>query len=48
MVKKIRYYLSHDKERAKISKSGREKVLKLYNSELFMKRILDHKNFIHY
>ena len=48
MVKKIRYYLSHDKEREKISKSGREKVLKLYNSELFMKRILDHKNFIHY
>jgi glycosyltransferase involved in cell wall biosynthesis len=48
MINKIRYYLSHHKEREKISSSGREKVLKLYNSELFMKKILDHKNFVNY
>ena len=46
MIDKIRYYLSHDEEREKISRSGREKVLKLYNSQLFMKKILDHKGFV--
>ena len=46
LVKKIKYYLTHEKERELISQSGRQKVIKLYNSELFIKKIFEHKDFI--
>ena len=46
LLKKIKYYLIHEQERELIAKTGREKVLKLYNSELFIKKIFEHKDFI--
>ena len=46
LLKKIKYYLIHEQERKLIAQSGREKVLKLYNSELFIKKIFEHKDFI--
>jgi spore maturation protein CgeB len=46
MLDKINYYLSHDKEREKIAKSGRKKVLDLYNSDFFLQKIFNHKDFI--
>jgi spore maturation protein CgeB len=46
MLKKIKYYLINEKERKAIAQSGREKVLKFYNSKLFIKKILEHKGFI--
>ena len=46
LLKKINYYLIHEQERESIAQSGRKKVLKLYNSELFLKKIFEHKDFI--
>ena len=46
LVKKIKYYLIHEQERESISQSGRQKVLKLYNSKLFIKKIFEHKDFV--
>ena len=46
LLEKINYYLIHEQERESIAKSGRQKVLKLYNSELFLKKIFEHKDFI--
>ena len=46
LLEKINYYLIHKKEREKIAKSGRKKVLTLYNSELFIEKIFNHKDFI--
>jgi len=46
LVNKIKYYLAHERERELISQSGRQKVIKLYNSELFIKKIFKHKDFI--
>ena len=46
LLKKINYYLIHEQERESIAQSGRKKVLKLYNSELFIKKIFEHKDFI--
>ena len=46
MVSKINYYLAHEEERMMIAKSGREKVLRLYNSKLFIKKFVNHKDFI--
>ena len=45
LVNKIKYYLIHEQECELIAQSGREKVLKLYNSELFLKKIFEHKDF---
>ena len=46
LVKKIKYYLIHEQERESIAQSGRQKVLKLYNSKLFIKKIFEHKDFV--
>jgi spore maturation protein CgeB len=46
MINKINYYLAHDEERKMIAKSGREKLLRYYNSKLFVKKILSHSEFI--
>ena len=46
MISKINYYLAHEHERKLISKNGRNKTLKLYNSSLFLKKIFDHKDFL--
>ena len=46
MVSKINYYLAHEEERKMIAKSGREKVLRLYNSKFFIKKFVNHKDFI--
>ena len=46
LIKKIKYYLIHEQERESIAQSGRQKVLKLYNSELFIKKIFEHKDFV--
>jgi glycosyltransferase involved in cell wall biosynthesis len=46
LVKKIKYYLIHEQERESIALSGRQKVLKLYNSKLFIKKIFEHKDFV--
>ena len=48
LVKKIKYYLIHEQERESIAQSGRQKVLKLYNSKLFIKKIFEHKDFVSY
>ena len=46
LVKKIKYYLIHEQERESIAQNGRQKVLKLYNSKLFIKKIFEHKDFV--
>lgn len=41
LVEKVDYYLSHDKERRRIAKAGREKVINSYNSEEKIKQLLE-------
>jgi len=39
LTKKIDYYLSHEKERSRIAKSGQQKVLVLFNTNFVWNEI---------
>ena len=41
LVDKVAYYLKHDREREKIAKAGREKVLKCYTYERKLKQLME-------
>jgi hypothetical protein len=41
MLKKARYYLTHDEERAKIARSGQEKSERLYSAKRFWQIVID-------
>ena len=43
MVEKIKYYLLHPDEAEKIAKSGRDRMLSLYNFKIFWDKVFDNK-----
>ena len=46
MLEKIKYYLTHEKERKCIAESGRRKVLNQYNTKVFWDTVFNNKEFV--
>ena len=44
MVEKIKYYLLHPDEAEKIAKSGRDRMLSLYNLNIFWDKVFDNQS----
>ena len=44
MVEKIKYYLFHPDEAEKIAKSGKDRMLSLYNSKIFWDKVFDNQS----
>ncbi|SVE29498.1 uncharacterized protein METZ01_LOCUS482352, partial [marine metagenome] len=44
MVEKIKYYLLHTDEAEKIAKSGRDRMLSLYNLNIFWDKVFDNES----